>query len=109
MNAGKHVGWLTGRAATTLIAVARLSTAIPQQAQSQPLAPAEFKWQELGARVFDANCGVCHQQNGLGVAGAFPPLAGHVAETFAQRNGREYLVRLVLFGLEGAIVVKGNT
>jgi mono/diheme cytochrome c family protein len=109
MNAGKHVGWLTGRAATTLIAVALLSTAIPQQAQSQPLAPAEFKWQELGARVFDANCGVCHQQNGLGVAGAFPPLAGHVAESFAQRNGREYLVRLVLFGLEGSIVVKGNT
>jgi mono/diheme cytochrome c family protein len=114
MNAGKLAGRLTARAATTLIAAAMLSATVAlearsQTAQSQTLAQAEFKWQELGAQVFNASCGICHQPNGLGVAGAFPPLAGHVAESFAQRNGREYLVRLVLFGLEGAIVVKGST
>jgi mono/diheme cytochrome c family protein len=109
MNPGKLARWPVAHAAPALIAVALLSATVPQQAQSQAPAPAEFKWQELGARVFDQSCSVCHQQNGLGVPGAFPPLAGHVAESFAQRSGREYLVRLVLFGLEGAIVVKGNT
>ncbi len=100
---------LVARAAVALIAVAMLSATVSQQAQSQTPVQAEFKWRDLGARVFDASCSVCHQQNGLGIAGAFPPLAGHVAESFAQRNGREYLVRLVLFGLEGVIIVNGNT
>jgi mono/diheme cytochrome c family protein len=107
MNSGRLAGWRVARAVLTLIAVVAPSATGSQPAQSQT--QAEFKWQELGARVFDASCAVCHQQNGQGIAGAFPPLAGHVAETFAQRNGRDYLVRLVLFGLEGAIVVKGNT
>lgn len=31
-----------------------------------------------GRKVFDANCAACHQANGLGVPGAFPPIAaGH--------------------------------
>lgn len=52
---------------------------------------------------------MCHQENGQGIAGAFPPLAGHVAELFAQQSGRDYLVRLVLFGLEGTISAKGSS
>jgi mono/diheme cytochrome c family protein len=107
MNSGRLAGWRVARAVLTLIAVVAPSATGSQPVQSQT--QVEFKWQELGARVFDGSCSVCHQQNGQGIAGAFPPLAGHVAETFAQRNGRDYLVRLVLFGLEGAIVVKGDT
>jgi mono/diheme cytochrome c family protein len=106
MDAGKVVGWPGARAALVLMTVLVLSVTVSTQTQSQT--QAEFKWQDLGARVFDANCGPCHQPNGQGVPGAFPPLAGHVAESFAQREGREYLLRLVLFGLEGTIVVKGN-
>lgn len=31
-----------------------------------------------GKRVFDQNCSVCHQANGLGIPGTFPPIAtGH--------------------------------
>src|SRR3954468_545203 len=104
MNAGRPAGWQV-RAALALVTILLLSVLPQTEAQT---AQPEFKWQELGARVFDANCGTCHQQNGLGVPGAFPPLAGHVAESFAHREGREYLLRLVLFGLEGTIVVKGN-
>jgi cytochrome c5 len=107
MNSGRLAGWRVARAVLTLIAVVAPSATGSQPAQSQT--QAEFKWQERGARVFDASCIVFHQNYGQGIAGAFPPLAGHVAETFAQRNGRDYLVRLVLFGLEGAIVVKGDT
>jgi mono/diheme cytochrome c family protein len=90
------------------VALALLSPIITQQTFAQTLTPAEFKWQELGARVFEQSCGVCHQPTGLGVPGAFPPLAGYVAESFAQPNGRAYLVRVVLYGLEGPITVKGN-
>jgi mono/diheme cytochrome c family protein len=106
MDAGKIERWLRARTVLALVAALLLSVMAAQQAQSQT--QAEFKWQDLGARVFDANCGPCHQQNGQGVPGAFPPLAGHVAQSFAQREGRDYLLRLVLFGLEGTIVVKGN-
>jgi len=35
---------------------------------------AELK--ERGAKVYAANCQACHQANGLGVKGAFPPLDG---------------------------------
>jgi mono/diheme cytochrome c family protein len=100
MNIGAPASWLIA----ALVASTWLSTS---NAQAQ--APAEFKWQELGTRVFEQSCGVCHQPTGLGVPGAFPPLAGHVAESFAQPNGRAYLVRLVLYGLSGTITVKGNT
>jgi cytochrome c oxidase subunit 2 len=29
-----------------------------------------------GKQVFDANCAACHQANGMGLPGAFPPIAG---------------------------------
>jgi mono/diheme cytochrome c family protein len=100
MNIGVPASWLVA----ALVASAGLSTSA---ARAQ--APADFKWQELGARVFEQSCSLCHQPTGLGVPGAFPPLAGHVAESFAQPNGRAYLVRVVLYGLSGAITVKGST
>jgi mono/diheme cytochrome c family protein len=61
-----------------------------------------------GAEVFDTNCAACHQKSGEGVVGAFPPLSGHVPESFAQAEGREYLPRVVLFGLAGKIAAKGD-
>jgi len=44
---------------------------------------ADKKWtldalKTLGAKVYGANCVACHQANGMGVAGTFPPIAwGH--------------------------------
>lgn len=29
----------------------------------------------MGKKVFDTNCAACHQANGLGIAGVFPPIA----------------------------------
>jgi mono/diheme cytochrome c family protein len=102
MNIGVTASWLIA----ALVASTWLSTS---NAQAQAPAAPEFKWQELGARVFEQSCGLCHQPTGLGVPGAFPPLAGHVAESFAQPNGHAYLVRVVLYGLSGTITVKGQT
>jgi mono/diheme cytochrome c family protein len=109
MGAKKPAKRLAASVVVALAFVAFFSAASTRRVRSQTPAQAEFQWQDLGARIFDASCSVCHQPNGLGIPGAFPPLAGHVAESFAQRSGRDYLVRLVLYGLEGPIVVKGNT
>src|ERR1700724_2578661 len=67
----------------------------------------DFQWQTLGARTYDTNCSGCHQRSGRGIAGGFPPLAGHAPQVLAQK-GRAYLARLVLFGLAGAIEVEGT-
>lgn len=77
-------------------------------ARAQTAAPAgNFQWQALGERTFDNNCSGCHQRSGVGIPGGFPPLAGHAPEIFAQK-GSGYLVRVLLFGLSGAIDVNGT-
>jgi mono/diheme cytochrome c family protein len=50
-----------------------------------------------------AVCGGCHQGNGMGIPGQFPPLAGSEWVT----GGTERLIRVVQHGLVGAITVKG--
>jgi len=75
---------------------------------AQTAAPAgDPQWQALGARTYDTNCSGCHQRSGRGIAGGFPPLAGHAPQVLAQK-GRAYMARLVLFGLTGAIEVEGT-
>ena len=56
-----------------------------------------------GEAVYLANCGACHQPDGSGLVGAFPPLAG---SDFLQGNRKEVLAA-ALFGLEGPITVNG--
>ena len=60
-----------------------------------------------GDAVYAANCASCHGPAGAGIAGAFPPLAGHVAEIAALPGGRAYLIDSLLYGLMGRIVVAG--
>jgi mono/diheme cytochrome c family protein len=57
-----------------------------------------------GAHLFALNCQTCHQINGLGVAGAVPPLAG----SRYVLGDPEVTASLVLHGLEGPIAVKGR-
>jgi mono/diheme cytochrome c family protein len=67
-----------------------------------------FQWQAVGTETYTSYCGVCHQPNGQGVPGTFPPLAGHAPSILARPGGRDYLVLLVLSGLEGQITVNGK-
>jgi mono/diheme cytochrome c family protein len=60
-----------------------------------------------GARVYAASCVACHQPTGAGVPGAFPPLVKHVPALLGQPTGREYLIKAVLFGLEGKVRIEG--
>jgi mono/diheme cytochrome c family protein len=63
---------------------------------------------DAGAGVYAANCAACHQAGGTGLAGAFPPLAGHVSDILKPADGRIYIGKVLLFGLEGAITVNGG-
>jgi len=58
-----------------------------------------------GADLYGQRCAVCHQANGNGMPGAFPPLAGSSVVI----GDPHYLARVVLYGLQGRIVVKGQT
>jgi mono/diheme cytochrome c family protein len=58
----------------------------------------------MGKRIFLINCVACHQATGLGLPGAYPPLAG--SEWVAGPDER--IIRIVLSGLSGPITVKGT-
>ncbi len=63
---------------------------------------------ELGASTYKNSCAACHQENGRGVPAAFPPLAAHVPNLVAKPGGRDYLIRVMLSGLQGPIDVGGQ-
>ncbi len=60
---------------------------------------------EKGKQVFMGLCFACHQPDGKGLPGAFPPLAG---SDFLLAD-RERAVRIVLKGLSGPVTVSGKT
>ena len=65
---------------------------------------AELSPQDRGKKIFAANCQTCHQANGLGVAGQYPPLAGSEFTTGGSRRP----AMIVLKGLQGPVKVKGQ-
>jgi len=61
---------------------------------------------ELGKKLFNnAACNTCHQATGVGVPGVYPPLAG---SEWVQGT-EERVIRIVLYGLNGPITVKGTS
>jgi len=58
-----------------------------------------------GASSFAQYCQMCHQAGAVGLAGAFPRLAGRVAAISAKPAGRAYLIDVLTFGMAGTITV----
>jgi len=58
---------------------------------------------EKGRAVYLANCAACHQPTGVGLAGAFPPLA----DSDFLKGDRKKVMAAALFGLSGPITVNG--
>ena len=65
---------------------------------------AELSPHDRGKKIFAANCQTCHQANGLGVPGQYPPLAGSEFTT----GGSKRPAMIVLKGLQGPVTVKGQ-
>ena len=59
---------------------------------------------KAGEALFTGTCSVCHQPNGQGLEGVFPPLAG--SDLLAHEPRRA--MQIVLNGLSGAVTVNGK-
>lgn len=80
----------------------------PEETEAADAAPATVNL-EVGREVFEGNCTTCHSSDGEAVPGAYPPLAGHAPELYNAEGGRDYLANLLLYGVQGEIVVDGET
>jgi nitrite reductase (NO-forming) len=60
---------------------------------------------KLGEVVFQANCMACHQKDGQGIPGAFPPLA---KSDFLNAD-KMRAIRTVIGGKQGSLTVNGKT
>src|SRR5690606_22634778 len=58
-----------------------------------------------GKALYAGTCSVCHMDNGDGMDGVFPPLAG---SDYLDSHSTEQLIAIVLNGLTGAITVNGK-
>jgi mono/diheme cytochrome c family protein len=77
----------------------------PKEAQKTAAAEPAATAKVDGATVFKEQCSACHQPNGQGVAGNFPPLAGN-PDLFLSRD---FPAMVALFGMEGTIATEGQT
>jgi len=57
-----------------------------------------------GQQLYQSHCSACHQANGQGLAGAFPPLA----ESDFLHTGPDAVIDAVVNGLSGPITVNGQ-
>lgn len=76
--------------------------AAPAPASPAASAPAN------GAALY-SNCVGCHQANGAGVPGVFPPLAGHIPDILAAKGGGSGLSRSYSTGYRAASASRGPT
>lgn len=58
---------------------------------------------QYGKRIYETNCNACHQAQGQGIAGAFPPLAG----SDYLNADHQRAINVILKGLSGPITVNG--
>jgi mono/diheme cytochrome c family protein len=77
---------------------------IAEVAAAQPKSEAG-KFLAEGQAVFHQTCELCHQPNGMGKEGQFPPLAG---SDWVLAPGPNRIGRIVLAGLTGPVPIKGQ-
>jgi len=79
---------------------------IQEMGESAPkLMPAKTVEERVarGKRIYETSCFACHQTNGQGLPGAFPPLAKS-----DYLNNKTKAISAVIHGLEGKITVNGK-
>src|SRR5205814_4644306 len=104
-TAGAYLGRFSGSFSGDSLDIAY----IPPKKTGPGGGPAAGEQKELtpfdrGKKVFAANCQTCHQANGQGVPGQYPPLAG----SEFTNGGSRRMAMIVLKGLQGPVKVKGQ-
>ncbi|MEN3026556.1 MAG: cytochrome c [Chlorobiota bacterium] len=79
------------------------STAMEQAAKVPSVAGVPAEVVQRGKQIYDSYCKTCHQANGQGIAGVYPPLAKS-----DYLNDKRKTIHSVVFGLSGPIVVNGK-
>ena len=88
--------------ATTLAGVSAQAQQVHQaEVAGAAVTPAQMK---AGEQIFQTVCMACHQADGKGLPGMFPPLAG----SDYLLGGKDRAVGVVVNGLQGEVVVNGN-
>jgi mono/diheme cytochrome c family protein len=85
-----------------LLATALVLAACGGDTPESPKAPSDPL--EVGQQVYSTYCVTCHQADGRGVAGLYPP----IAETEWVRGDVGRLIRLTLNGVTGPVLVNGD-
>ena len=101
------IGILRNLLAGTALAVALATGAAAQSAavhKAETATADAAAAVERGESLYATHCAACHQPNGQGLAGAFPPLAG----SDYMLSDRQRAIAVVLEGLSGEIEVSGN-
>lgn len=102
--AGLYLAYSSGNFQADAFAPTRGAFASGLAAETGPADP-----MVLGKRVFTQNCIVCHQSTGLGIPGQFPPFVDSEWVLSKDWHGDNHLVKIVLYGMQGPVQVKGNT
>ncbi len=76
--------------------------------KATPATTAQASGKPNGKTLFLQNCSMCHQPEGTGIPGAFPPLAKSDFLANISNHKRGELVELVLRGKTGKVTVNGN-
>lgn len=62
-----------------------------------------------GEALYVQNCALCHQFGATGLPGQFPRLAGRVAQIASSREGRDYLMKVLSYGMSGTVKIDGQS
>ena len=89
------------RASACVLALIAVSSAA--RAEEPLVHQAEVAQAQAGQTLFETHCAACHQKNGAGLPGAFPPLAGNRALMADPQRALD----TVLLGKSGPITVNG--
>jgi len=89
---GRHMGKLDATAH-----IGFLERSVPSQGTAKQSAP--------GSDIFQQRCSTCHQADGKGIPGAFPPLV----QSAYVLGDKERLLKIILHGLTGPLEVEGKS
>jgi mono/diheme cytochrome c family protein len=95
------------RRAMELVAERGVSAPFTEVSPAEESAPSAESTATADGEAVYANCIACHQANGQGLPGVFPPLAGHVTSLY--RADRDQLPLTMLYGLQGTIEVSDQS
>lgn len=105
---GSVIRWTMSLPATllvpTLIACGGAERPGDAQPAGSPAVAAGTAGAGSGEQLYQQRCVSCHQTDGQGLAGAFPPLVG---SEYALAANKSVPIRIVLNGMQGPVTVKG--